>query len=69
MYLPSQEQHEEKLKGFVDITEKQLNYIYMYRHDHNFLAQIQCFDMILLIKAGMSITIEYFLINKLNIIC
>lgn len=67
MYLPSQEQHEEKLKGFVDITEKQLNYIY--RHDHNFFAQIQCFDMILLIKAGMSITIEYFLINKLNIIC
>lgn len=36
--------HEEKLKGFVDITEKQLNYIY--RHDHNFFAQIQCFDMI-----------------------
>lgn len=36
--------HEEKLKGFVvDITEKQLNYIY--RHDHNFFAQIQCFDM------------------------
>lgn len=27
MYLPSQEQHEEKLKGFVDITEKRLNYI------------------------------------------
>lgn len=45
MYLPSQEQHEEKLKGFVDITEKQLNDIY--RHDHNFFAQIQCFDMIL----------------------
>lgn len=44
MYLPLQEQHQEKFKGFIDITEKQLNYIY--RHFYNFSAQIQCFDMI-----------------------